>query len=76
MVKFQVLRIARPLKEFDNPFLLLSVEQFLTMMVPIVVAATIQILIHRQAKSSGMAQPTINRRHSSFLGHSLLKHSW
>ena len=54
MVKFQVLCIARPLKEFDDPFLLLSVEQFLTMMIPIVVAATIQILIHRQAKASLM----------------------
>ena len=54
MVKFQVLRIARSLKELDNPFLLLRIEQFLPMMVTIVVAATVQILIHRQAKASLM----------------------
>ena len=52
MVKFQVLRVARSLKELDNPFLLLSIEQFLPMMVTIVVAATVQILIHRQAEAS------------------------
>lgn len=52
MVKCQVLRIARSLKELDNPFLLLSIEQFLPMMVTIVVAATVQILIHRQAKAT------------------------
>ena len=52
MVKFQVLRIARSLKELDNPFLLLYIKQLLPMMVTIVVAATVQILIHRQAKAT------------------------
>ena len=52
MVKFQVLRIARSLKELDNPFLLLYIKQLLPMMVTIVVAATVQILIHRQAEAS------------------------
>ena len=54
MVKFQILLIACPLEEIDDPFLLLFVQQPLPVMVAIIVAGAVEILSHCRAQPSLM----------------------